>query len=84
MMSPTGKSGRIRWPVLASRTWTALSYAPNASQVLPSFSHTAGSPVQPVPHHCLLTPSTDELPHIGWSVGNVQRIFGCFGTGPSP
>ncbi|GIU89302.1 MAG: hypothetical protein KatS3mg010_0401 [Acidimicrobiia bacterium] len=42
MMSPVGKSGRMRSPVCASTKCTRWSYAPNTSHVRPSRSNTAG------------------------------------------
>ena len=67
MMSPVGNSGSRSSPVAASTKCTEWSYAPNTTQVRPSRANTAGWPVQPLPHQVVVSPPTEEGPHIALS-----------------
>src|SRR5690606_37201623 len=85
MMSPVRNAGRVGWPVSASRKCTEWSYAPKMTSVTPSGrSQTTGWPVQPVPHHVVVSPPTVDWPHSPPDSGTLHRFSGSSGTGPTP
>ena len=83
-MSPVTNGSKIGVPVDASKTWIPRSYAPIANQVRFSNSHTAGWPVQPMPHQLVVRPPVVDKEHRSPCSGKRQRTSGISGTGPPP